>query len=447
MNSRIRAEERRDEKMRRLVGVFLALAMALTLNTAAFADGGGDAYDFSAAQVGDIITFGSYEQDNDFSNGPEPIEWRVLAKEAGRLLVISRYGLECRPFNAEWKSIIWKTCDLRKWLNSEFVSAAFTSDEQQALIPVLIQGDGGRTCSWNKVFLLSRTEAAQLFSSDTSRQCELTAYAKAQGYYANSNEGNCWWWLLSPGYYTDFAALVNPAGSVDTFGGSVITSFSAVRPAMWVYRNGRTEKPAAISEAEVGDWIVLGSYEQDNNELNGHEPIEWLVLAKEEDRILAISRYALDCLPYNTEESSVTWENSTIRAWLNGDFLNEAFTDEERDVILTATVSADGNPEWESADPENNTADKVFLLSIQECESMCDKETRIGIPTMYAEAQGCKMWYGACEWWLRSPGSPNHFYVAKVYDNGEIDTYGINVNSDSIAVRPAVWISLEYPQG
>ena len=63
----------------------------------------------------------------------------------------------------------------------------------------------------------------------------------------------------------------------------------------------------AARAADVGDIITFGSYEQDNNTLNGKENIEWLVLAKEDDRILVTSKYALDCQQYNTEYTGVTW--------------------------------------------------------------------------------------------------------------------------------------------
>ena len=55
--------------------------------------------DFSLISKGDYFTFGAYEQDNNLANGPEPIEWIVLAKEEKKILIISRYGIDACPYN------------------------------------------------------------------------------------------------------------------------------------------------------------------------------------------------------------------------------------------------------------------------------------------------------------------------------------------------------------
>lgn len=102
---------------------------------------------------------------------------------------------------------------------------------------------------------------------------------------------------------------------------------------------------ALFTDASVGDTIVFGSYEQDNDTSNGKENIEWLVLAKKDNRLLVTSQYALDCQQYNTSYTSVTWESCTLRKWLNADFFNAAFSDGEKVMIPTVTVSAYKNPD------------------------------------------------------------------------------------------------------
>ena len=84
---------------------------------------------------------------------------------------------------------------------------------------------------------------------------------------------------------------------------------------------GKTKLPGE------GEIILFGKYEQDGDDSNGAEDIEWLVLKTEPDqnRILVISRYSLDVQPYNREFASVTWENCSLRKWLNRDFFNTAF--------------------------------------------------------------------------------------------------------------------------
>ena len=76
------------------------------------------------SKVGDIVYFGTYEQDNDTSNGKEDIEWLVLAKKGNRILVISDKALDRQPYNSSRTRVTWETCTLRKWLNNDFINAA-----------------------------------------------------------------------------------------------------------------------------------------------------------------------------------------------------------------------------------------------------------------------------------------------------------------------------------
>ena len=205
-----------------------------------------------------------------------------------------------------------------------------------------------------------------------------------------------------------------------------------------------------LKNSKVGDIVYFGTYEQDNDTSNGKEDIEWLVLAKKGNRILVISDKALDCQTYNSSETSVTWETCTLRKWLNNDFINAAFSDDEKAMIPTVTASADKNPEYDT-DPGNATKDKVFLLSIVEAEKyFSSDETRKCAPTAYAKAQGAstintyKTPSGAatCWWWLRSPGLSQ---LKAAFDGrvGDVDEYGNHVDDDRVAVRPAMWISID----
>ena len=185
-------------------------------------------------QVGSYVFFGSYEQDNNASNGKEAVEWLVLAKDGDRVLLISKYALDCQQYNTSYKHIWWEICSLREWLNDTFLSAAFSAQER-AMIPS-VNVSGGKTD--DQVFLLSITEANKYFNSDEVRKCVPTAYAIAQGAgTSDSNEvdgkATCWWWLRSKGNLAVDAAYVLSDGSVYDFG-CVVDNFRAVRPAMWI---------------------------------------------------------------------------------------------------------------------------------------------------------------------------------------------------------------------
>ena len=204
-----------------------------------------------------------------------------------------------------------------------------------------------------------------------------------------------------------------------------------------------------IKTANVGDIIVFGAYEQDNDTSNGKEDIEWLVLAKEDNKILVISDKALDCKPYNQSRDYVTWETCSLRKWLNNDFINSAFSDDEKAMIPTVTVSADKNPEYDT-DPGNATQDQVFILSIVEARKyFASSEARMCVPTAYAIFNGLytssrysKDGEGTCLWWLRSPGY-NQISAARVNNDGSVDEYSYDVDCDDYAVRPAMWISID----
>lgn len=204
-----------------------------------------------------------------------------------------------------------------------------------------------------------------------------------------------------------------------------------------------------LMNANAGDTVFFGSYEQDNNTSNGKEDIEWLVLAKEDDRLLVISQYALDCKPYNRERADVTWENCTLRKWLNGTFFSTVFSNKEKAMIPTVAVSADKNPYY-NTNPGNATEDKVFLLSIAEVNKYFkNDEARMCAPTDYAKANGAytsntyiKDGAAACWWWLRSPCGKQSI-AAEVVSSGFVHNGGDYVDNDGPCVRPAMWISLE----
>ncbi len=200
----------------------------------------------------------------------------------------------------------------------------------------------------------------------------------------------------------------------------------------------------------VGEVLPFGSYQQDEGKQNSKTEIEWLVLARKADRILLISRYTLDCKQYNGKSTNVTWETCSLRKWLNGEFLNTAFTAEEQAMIPTVTVSADRNPKYKKTSPGNSTQDKVFLLSIDEANQyFSGDEARKCVPTAYAIAQGAYTdsdytldGKPTCWWWLRSPGRSSDLAAYVDYD-GSVDAYGYYVDYVYAAVRPALWINLE----
>lgn len=153
-------------------------------------------------------------------------------------------------------------------------------------------------------------------------------------------------------------------------------------------------------------------------------------MAKEDGKVLLISEDAVVKKEYNTTSTDVTWETCSLRTWLNGSFMDDAFSPEEAEKIVESTVTANKNPEYHTS-PGNDTTDKVFLLSIDEVNQYFSSD----------EERICKYNGSACVWWLRSPGIYSSL-AACVDSDGSIFDYGSSVNSANGGVRPALWIDL-----
>ena len=169
------------------------------------------------------------------------------------------------------------------------------------------------------------------------------------------------------------------------------------------------------------------------------------MIEKEDNKILLLSKYGLDCGIYDEDYRKITWENCTLREWLNDEFLNTAFSDHEQEYIVDSNLENYDNVDF-GTDGGKDTKDKVFLLSIYEATEylLCNYYANMTCrATEYASSRGvytCDM--GTCAWWLRSPGYNSQ--VAAIVDvEGEIGGVGVGYDEYGIAVRPAIWINLE----
>ena len=202
-------------------------------------------------QAGDYVTFGHYPQT---ASGTDrtPIEWLVLDVQRNRALVISRYGLDAKPYNIVGNAAVkWETCSLRAWLNDSFLNTAFSAEEQAAIFLTNVDNsqsqcysrwrtNGGNNTS-DKIFLLSYDETYnRYFSSDyvRERMCTPTDYAIARGASTSPNTGHGrsagWWWLRSPGQRQEEAIAVNWYYTDSFYFYGVNRSSFMVRPALWI---------------------------------------------------------------------------------------------------------------------------------------------------------------------------------------------------------------------
>ncbi len=189
--------------------------------------------------------------------------------------------------------------------------------------------------------------------------------------------------------------------------------------------------------ADGKERIKLGEYPAGS-------PITWLVLERNGQELLLLSEYALDAKPFCEGLGGITtneWHNSTLRTWLNEDFYNEAFSDDEREMILEDThdtykKTASGIEETPPV------ADRVFLLSAREVNEYFPHERdRICRASAYAKEQGAEIEGGPnqCSWWLRSPAVEMiglSMYAASIRGDGSGKGWGIF--SGETCARPVI---------
>ena len=133
------------------------------------------------ANIGEYVKFGSYPQT---VNGDiQPIEWQVLAKENDKLLLFSKYGLDCKRFDSSSNN--WKNSEIRQWLNGEFYNKAFNEKDKKYI----------KSFDDDNIFLLSYEDAQKYFANYEAKKCKATEYAVKNGAYIYDD--CCCWWLSS----------------------------------------------------------------------------------------------------------------------------------------------------------------------------------------------------------------------------------------------------------
>lgn len=219
---------------------------------------------------------------------------------------------------------------------------------------------------------------------------------------------------------------------------------------------------------EVGSYVTFGRYPQGAGDNPAPEPIEWLVLENNGKTALLLSKYGLDCQPFHHENKEKNWCDCDLRKWLNKEFFNSAFSDDERQRITESVIFED-NPVY--GKNCGKTRDKLFCLSVEECykyfgkvkqyrncvfdDAVSGNRERACKATAYAMSKGAaqgkeisqdagektEWWFDNCAYWLRSPGMCTE--DASIVDySGYVDIDGDNVTSDDYAVRPALRIIL-----
>ena len=435
------------------LAILLAFVFALAICEGGGVDALGEAKDASAPaamdySVGSIVSFGAYEQDGDPDDGPEPIAWEVLAVDGSRALMITREVLDVGAYDGGLVAgdITWENSALRAFLNGEFLAVAFTDAERAAICLSALANEAGPDTE-DRLFALSleEYESNKLYvPSGDDEKGLYTPYAMARA--GNGPRALYRWWLRGPIAEGGRAMIVNRDG-VYTFTESMNGRYPycGIRPALWLEMDPERQAPfdaplpedrcVALPDAEAGDLVRLGSFEQDNIDYNGPEPLEWVVLERQEGRALLLSRGLLRAMPYQQDSATTLWETSDARGWLNGAFLETAFTADEQALIQAVELdnSFAQHPNEARYVDAGPTEDRVFLLSFAEYE-------RYGVDalSMYptARAKATSDLLGEDRWTRSSMGDTQAF----LWPETSVQGSAYFASSDEY-VQPAIWVA------
>ena len=426
----------------------------------------------SDIQIGDYVNFGSYEQDGR-ANGEEPIEWQVLDVQDDKVLLISRYGLRCKPYNDVRDRVTWETSSIRSWLNNGFVEDAFSLAEQETIISSVVTTDknpnfdtdpGNDTL--DKVFLLSFSEADRYFTSDEERQCAATPMANVEG--GGNVRG---WWLRTPGGFQFSVSRVDNDGQLYYLGSNCDVRITMIRPAMWVEKSNllrtveidketnQTVDTQEMSQADIqidvvinesfesaqiGQTVFFGHYRQKYATAK-KDPIEWVVLDVQDGKALLVSKYALDCKSFGSKaQTEADWGTSSLREWLNNKFVSDAFEKDDLQFIQKINNLNPNNGKYGTSSG-NETEDRIFLLSNSEVEAYFKTpEERVCQASEYVRrslnSSAVDQQTGNCWWWTRTSGGSNRF-ASGVTKDGLVHNSGDDIHNESVCVRPAMWVA------
>lgn len=186
-----------------------------------------------------------------------------------------------------------------------------------------------------------------------------------------------------------------------------------------------------LAGCEVGNILSFGRFEQDGNPENGAEELEWIVLCKEEDRILVLSKDVMDVLPLfdslpdpEADPEEWTWQHSVPAAWLNGSFLEDAFTAEEREMMRLGSDPADAG-----------ASDELFrLLTRDEAAGLTAELLQIGEP----DPSDTGKTTSASSWWLMP--DPSDAGASPVVTPGGGQSEEPVKWTEASGIRPVFWI-------
>lgn len=188
---------------------------------------------------------------------------------------------------------------------------------------------------------------------------------------------------------------------------------------------------------------------------------DWRVLDVQNGKVLLLSSNIIFVNQYHNNKQNITWENCTLRQYLNEEFHN-AFNVGLKALIVESHIINEKN-QWCNTSGGRATDDKIFLLSLDEVVRYFGDSGALknrpttreydvsvgywnrGLPEIndkYNSARIARNLDGNVHfWWLRSPGAVKNS-AAFVDKDGKIAVIGVDI-SVPVGVRPALWLRIE----
>lgn len=366
--------------------------------------------DVKAWTVGEKVTVGGYT-------------WTAVAIEKDRTVLVCDTSVKTAAYNDAYEYAAWSETALRTWLNGEFLNTLKADPDFNSALLIadeLFTPDNsatwtGECTTTDTVYLLSEQDV------------------KAYGDALPATAADCW--LRTAGEQLTHAMVQKADGSLHITGYRADYPVAGVRPCIRVSANNNIVSNVQIlANAQVGGQVSFGSY--------GGETLVWDVLAVSGNKALIMTDKVVDAVAFHAT-NGVTYAESDLAAWLNGDFKSAAFsTDEAARINTTSAVVTPMNPSYATDGGADSAG--IFVLSWQEYRMYCTTDgTKIAEATDFAKNNGASVdiQMGTSGYWLRTMGKDTTRTCYVTYYGG-ISEDGVLQMSDYVGVRPAMWVTI-----
>lgn len=322
------------------------------------------------------ISFGRYEQDNKIYNGPEKIEWIVLDNYDGKTILMSKYVLDINEYiKPPYYGVPYDfdTSEIKRYLNEDFLLKAFNVRERELISEIRLIKQGECKEYFGNSFNNPNTNSYENKRlATTATKYALNKYFKGTKLFQYNDKkywykDNVYYWIIPDDVKNSSCVL--PSGDVNNY--LLGFQYIGVRPIIALnfsidfdndevldFTNIELEKEYSkqfvndstliksfdtakiVREYDIDtyvyqmDSVLFGKYEQDNDLTNGKETIEWLVLDRNDEEIVLLSKYVLDLKRMDDYyKPAMSYMDTEMYKFLDEEFYNTAFSDDEKAKI------------------------------------------------------------------------------------------------------------------